>query len=172
MLKDEIAKFLVINPDHLEPVQPVALKSGDFQVIQGSMTVKECYNNALNAVIGLEGNAVILGVAVINSLGFPVEHAWIEMPDGSHTDPTFQNQHGEDYVNEYTYYSLHRIPREEYLPLARKLSRGKHLMAIDLTSLRRWPATVHLFENDYISNLYEVIRAGKERQKGRAQEDS
>lgn len=170
MNKDDIGNFLVIDPEFLVPVSPIPLKESLFNRVAGSMMVKGCYNNALNAAIDLNASAVVIGVAVINELGFPVEHAWIEMPDGSQTDPTFQDQHGNEYVDKYTYFSLYKIPREDYLKLAKELSPGSQVMAIDMTTLRRWPETQHLFNNPFMKNLYE--RAVEKQSERRAQEDS
>lgn len=170
MNKDDIGNFLVINPKFLVPVTLVPLNKKLFNRVAGSMMVKGCYNNALNAAIDLDARAIVIGVAVINDLGFPVEHAWIQMPDGSHTDPTFQDQHGEEYVDKYTYYSLYTIPRSKYLRLAKELSPGSQVMAIDMTTLRRWPETQHLFNNPFMRNLYD--RALAKQSEKKAQEDS
>lgn len=157
MTHHDVANFLIMNPDHLTPVIPGAIPCDVFSRISGTMVMKECYNNSLNAMISLNGKCVVLGVAIIKDLGFPVEHAWIQLSDGSHVDPTFQSQHGENYVNKYAYYALHSIPRQDYFPLARKFSRGDTLYAIDMTSLRRDKDTQHLFKNERMEKAFRTV---------------
>jgi hypothetical protein len=171
MMTDDIAKFLAINPKALTKVQPEPLADEVFECISGAMTPKECYSNALSAAITLEANAVIIGATVINSLGFPVEHAWVEMSGGVHVDPTMQVLHGPGYIDQHSYFSLYRVPRIDYFKLAKELSHGKKVFAIDMMALRRNPGTRHLFKIENPKRMCDAIKS-LTRDKGDAQENS
>tara|TARA_R110002167_G_scaffold204404_1_gene408441 strand:- start:7158 stop:7637 length:480 start_codon:yes stop_codon:yes gene_type:complete len=141
-----VADMLIISPEHLCSVEVGLLDSHQLRLVEDSVHPGQCYNNALMTALAVGGDKVVLGATFIDRFGLAVEHAWLQMPDGSYFDPTYQLL-DDTYRPErdYQYFALWSVDVDDYLDAGERL-RGVANMAIDFLALRTAPETRHLFE--------------------------
>jgi len=144
--KHSVGKMQAINPNYLNLVDVHAIPESIYRTIASDIRERGCYTNAVVAGVRLDAKSIVLGVVHCNNFGISCEHAWIELKNGEHVDPTYQRL-GHFNPSDYQYYSLFTVQMDEYLEIAAAI-RGKEDMALDFLSMRRSPLTKHLFKMD------------------------
>lgn len=142
-LKLMAMRGLLMNPDHLKPVDIVELPTESMAELDKIVAAKQCYRNAFY-VASLYRMDVVLGTAILMDVGgIPIEHAWVAEPGeaGRHYDPTMQKVAG--HITGTKYLELHRIPIDEYCATMDEMR--THGLAIDVHHLRHHKPTSHLF---------------------------
>jgi hypothetical protein len=80
-----------------------------------------CYSNAVRALrnrqrfqrhsVNLQGAEYVEGCVQIHGIPIPIQHGWLELPDGTILDPTLAAQH--DVEREVKYFPLVSYRKEE-----------------------------------------------------------
>lgn len=144
----DVSNILIIDPTHLKRVEVGVISEESMSIIDRQIIPKQCYTNALLAALALDGERVVIGATWIERFGIAIEHAWLQMADGTFYDPTLQKLEQETGFKpgiDYQYFSLWSVLLDDYLPTCARLRGGTTDMAIDMLALRTSPNTRHLF---------------------------
>ena len=136
----KIGNRMAVNPDRLLKVHVTAMPEDRMQTIANRVIPTFCYDNSLMALVELELEKIVYGIAVadVASHQLTVEHCWVKTSDGIYYDPTYQLV-GPGGNVETTYYVLFEMSAPEYFEFAIS-RRGKELStigALDFLEFRR-----------------------------------